>query len=66
MPGEAVQVNCLAYATYKWIEIYWEKERIITYIYASYMCIKKKKKSHLLERWHIAQPKGKTPDKCYP
>lgn len=43
MPGEAVQVNCLAYAMYKWMAIYWEKERIIANIYASCMCIKKKK-----------------------
>lgn len=41
-PGEAVQVNCLAYAMYKWMAIYWEKERIIANIYASCMCIKKK------------------------
>lgn len=49
MPGEAVQVNCLAYAMYKWMAIYWEKERIIANIYASCMCIKKKnlKKSAL-------------------
>lgn len=27
MPGEDVQANCLAYAMYKWMAIYWKKER---------------------------------------
>lgn len=43
MPGEAVQVNCLAYVMYKWMAICWEKERIIINIYALCTWIKKNK-----------------------